>query len=102
MAKRVIILLVAFTLFMVPFAFAQPRSANPVEGKTSFGSIEATGMNQGAPGYLLLTNTSGARFYFWIGTDGKLRYASESEVTGNGTTPDLQAWLDASGPIVGP
>jgi hypothetical protein len=110
MAKRAIVLTAIFALLAVPLCFAQNRAGvepSP-EGQTTFGSIEVTGLTQGAPGYIALIGADGStRYYLWVGHDHALHIASEVAV-GYGASPARVAWTsattdgDASGPKVGP
>ena len=112
MAKRAIILMVAFLLLATPLCFAQiPRagqSPTPT-GQTTFGSIELTGLDDssqegetvGAPGYICLMGADGStRYYIWVGTDGDIRIAS-GQAVGLSASPTMTTWRDASGPLVG-
>ena len=58
--------------------------------------------NSGTPAYIELVSadSSQTKFYLWIGTDGKLRIASEQALGGDASPPTV-AWDDGSGPLVG-
>jgi len=97
-------------LLMVGLSFAQtPRDGTSSEAKTSFTNIAVRGLNQdgtsalndmGLPGYIEMTSTSGSVFYLYIGTDGVLRIASDTEV-GFKASPSIVGWGDGSGVVVG-
>jgi len=98
MAKRAIVMTVAFALLAVPLCFAQPRDGTvpTPEGQTTFGSIECTGLQQGAPGYICLHEATGdERFYIWVDSSGDLRIASDVQLTpATNASPPLLQWGD--------
>ena len=87
---------------MVSSSFAQtPRQPTSSEGKTGFTNIAVRGLNlTGVPAYFEMTAGDGDVFYLYVGSDGKLRIASEGLV-GTGASPSIVAWEDASGTVVG-
>lgn len=100
----------AIMLLIVNFSLAQePRQPTSSEGKTTFTNIAVVGLNkdgssnpnnQGLPGYIQMTSTTGGVFYLYIGSDGKLRQASQIAV-GYLASPSMVGWGDASAPLVG-
>lgn len=104
MAKRALALAIV-ALLIAPLCFAQTRAGiEPTpEGQTTIGSIEATGLNAGAPGYVCLMGADGStRFYLFVGSGSKLRMASYDVVESTtASAPITGTWPDASGVIVG-
>lgn len=112
MAKRIAITYCILLLMVASLCLAgeTPRESPSSAGKTTFTNIAVTGFDEvgqpaseaGQPAYIEMANSEGQRFYLWIGTDNKLRIASEIAVSATGTaSPSTVGWQDASGVIVG-
>ena len=115
MAKK--LALVIALLFVCSPVFAGPRNPlNNSEGETVYTDLGVGGFDGGAPGYLKFTDTNQTEYYLWVGTDGKLRYASgmvlsysqtvntsrtTAEAKFLGASPTTLTWTDASGMVVG-
>ena len=111
MAKRIVSCVLLLMVISLCYAGETPREPTYTSaGKTTFTNIEVVGLNNdagtnpllngGTPGYVQMTNPSGARFFLWVGHDGRLRIASEIAV-GWGASPSVVEWRDASGEVIG-
>lgn len=89
-------------LLMVSLVYAAPRNSIDSEGKSSFTNIAATGLDtSGVPSYIEMRDGSGNYFYLWMGTDGKLRLASDASVGRATASPATTSWSDWWGLVIG-
>ncbi len=119
MIKRLLVF--ALVLMLTVPCYAQTREASQIvnqrEGQTAVGNLILNGGPGQAPGYLVFQGVSASVtditgkdvdvdevFYLWIGSDGKLRIASDVALhaANSVASPPTTYWSDVSGPVVGP
>jgi hypothetical protein len=110
MRKICFALVLSTILLMVSPSFAQvARQPTSSEGKTTFTNISVRGLDDdgttgftdpGIPGYIEMYNTKGEVLYLFIGSNNKLRIATE-RIVGYGASPAVVGWSDGSGVVVG-
>ena len=104
MRKLCLFGVIAVMLLMAGFVLADEREVPSSTAKTTFGNVAVGGNNvTGVPGYIEFwdISTTSARYYLWVGSDGKLRISSEA-IVGYGASPtDVYTWTNASGTVVG-